>query len=76
MTYVHNLSSVLETNAFKNGAIKQHDLVDSFNCNFKKEKYRWNKMIEDRLNSCSCFRSNVFKGLGLDSKGGHSKKTA
>lgn len=76
MTYVHNLSSVLETNAFKNGAIKQHDLADSFNTNFVKEKYRWNKMIEDRLNSCSCFRSNVFKGLGLDSKGGHSKKTA
>ena len=30
-------------------------------------------MIEDRLNSCSCFRSNVFKGLGLDSKGGTQK---
>ena len=68
MSHVHNLTSLLDTNTFKNGAIKQHDLADSFNTNFVKEKYRWNKMIEDRLNSCSCFRSNVFKGLGLDPK--------
>lgn len=74
MTHVHNLSSLLETSTFKNGAIKQHDLVNAFTSNFVKEKYRWNKMIEDRLNSCSCFRSNIFRGLGLDSKANQSQR--
>lgn len=74
MTHVHNLVSVLETNTFKNGAIKQHDLAHSFINNFVNEKYRWNKMIEDRLNSCSCFRSNLYKGLGLDPKSARQEK--
>lgn len=65
MSHVQQLVSLLETNIWKHGAIKQHDLAESFTNSFLKEKNRWNKMIEDRLNSCSCFRSNLFKGLGI-----------
>lgn len=76
MTHVHNLTSLLETNTFKSGAIKQHDLANAFTNNFVYEKYRWNKMIEDRLNACSCFRSNIFKGLGIDPQTNHSQQQA
>ncbi|WP_439506275.1 hypothetical protein [Sediminibacterium sp.] len=65
MAHVHHLTSALDTNTFKNGAIKQHDLAESFSGTFIKEKFRWNKMIEDRLNSCSCFKSNIYRGLGI-----------
>lgn len=76
MSHVNSLTSLLETNSWKQLAIKQHDLADSFTVNFVKEKYRWNKMIEDRLNTCTCFRSNIFKGLGLDPKKEILKKHA
>lgn len=65
MAQVNSLTSLLSTNTWNKAAIKQHDLANAFNESFVKEKYKWNKMIEDRLNACSCFRSNVFKGLGL-----------
>lgn len=66
MAQVNSLTSLLSTNTWNKAAIKQHDLANAFNESFVKEKYKWNKMIEDRLNACSCFRSNVFKGLGLN----------
>lgn len=66
MAHVNTLSNLLSTNTWNKGAIKQHDLVHAFSESFMKEKYKWNKMIEDRLNACSCFRSNVFKGLGVN----------
>src|SRR5574343_450602 len=66
MAHVNTLSNLLSANTGKKGAIKQHDLAHAFSESFMKEKYKWNKMIEDRLNACSCFRSNVFKGLGVN----------
>lgn len=66
MAQVNTLTSLLSTNTWNKVAIKQHDLANAFNDSFVKEKYKWNKMIEDRLNACSCFRSNVLKGLGVN----------
>jgi len=66
MAHVNTLSNLLSTNTWNKGAIKQHDLAHAFSESFMKEKYKWNIMIEDRLNACSCFRSNVFKGLGVN----------
>lgn len=66
MAQVNTLTSLLSTNTWNKVAIKQHDLANAFNDSFVKEKYQWNKMIEDRLNACSCFRSNVLKGLGIN----------
>lgn len=67
MAQVNTLTSLLSTNTWNKVAIKQHDLANAFNDSFLKEKYKWNKMIEDRLNACSCFRSNMLKGLGVNS---------
>lgn len=74
MSHVNDLATLLETSTWVNTAIKQHALANAFLKEFVHEKYRWNKMIEDRLNSCNCFRSNIYKGLGLDPKTNHSSK--
>lgn len=66
MIHVNSLTDLLKMNSWEHLGIKQQDLAESFTMNFVKEKYRWNKMIEDRLNACTCFRSNIFKGLGFD----------
>lgn len=73
-TNVNYLNSILATHTFKNGAIKQHDLAKSFSVDFVKDKYRWNKMIEDRLISCNCFQSNILYESGVDSPPQKQKK--
>ncbi len=38
----------------------QEELVNAFSHNFVTEKASWNKMIQDRITSCDCFKKNYF----------------
>lgn len=39
----------------------QQILVDAFFTDFVEEKAAWYKMIDERLNSCNCFKKNYFE---------------
>lgn len=46
----------------------QNILANAFLTDFATEKLNWYKMIEDRTNSCSCFKKNYFKMVQLYQK--------
>ncbi len=49
-------------------AKSQQLLVAAFVTAFVEEKAAWYKMIDDRLNSCSCFKKNYFELSKLQAK--------
>ena len=41
-------------------SVLQYNLIHVFLENFVREKLLWNKMIQDRIESCGCFKRNFF----------------
>jgi len=46
----------------------QQIMVTAFVTDFVEEKAAWYRMIDDRLNSCSCFKKNYFEITKLQTK--------
>ncbi len=58
MHHIDKLALVLKNKSW-NTAL-QDNLVKSFLDNFVNEKMQWNKMIQDRVESCGCFKRKYF----------------
>ncbi|TAH11691.1 MAG: hypothetical protein EAZ12_03580 [Sphingobacteriia bacterium] len=57
--YVAKIDQLINYHLWETG--KQEELVYAFSNNFVQEKACWNKMIQDRLSSCNCFKKNYFE---------------
>jgi hypothetical protein len=66
MQHIKKLALMLQTPLWETKA--QQLLVTAFVTAFVEEKAAWYKMIDDRLNSCSCFKKNYFEITKLQAK--------
>ena len=66
MQHIKKLALMLQTPLWETKA--QQLLVTAFVTAFVEEKAAWYKMIDDRLNSCSCFMKNYFEITKLQAK--------
>ena len=57
--YVKKIEALLSNHLWETNMLDH--LVDSFKSNFVNEKDLWNKMIQDRIASCGCFKKNYFE---------------
>lgn len=56
--YVLKINALIANHLWKTE--KQEKLVNEFTKSFAAEKMLWNKMIQDRITSCECFKKNYF----------------
>lgn len=57
--YIKKIEALVSNHLWETN--RQDNLVEVFKNNFIKEKAVWNKMIEDRVASCGCFKKSYFE---------------
>jgi hypothetical protein len=62
--YVLKIALLISNHLWKTQ--KQEDLVNAFTGSFATEKTGWNKMIQDRIASCGCFKKHYFEMAALN----------
>ncbi len=63
INYVRKMAIVMKHKLLDTHA--QDDLISAFLNDFVNEKMHWNKMIQDRLSSCGCFKRIYFNNIQI-----------